>query len=101
MSDEQTCCFNGAKDAGAERWDPRFDCAELAVWHVLFAVGEPGDAVSNGPPTHRARHTFTCEEHVMNVYYTIAMRHRAGPGCDGAGTRWNLRRNECVPSFTR
>jgi len=33
------CEFNGAKDAGEDRFDPRFDCDRPAVWHILLAVG--------------------------------------------------------------
>lgn len=85
------CQFNGAKDTGQPRFDPRYDCHAEAVWHLLLSQ-DARQAVTTGG----AAGVMTCEEHAMNVYYSIAMRHRAEPTCVQPGARWRLMTNRCV-----
>lgn len=76
------CRFNGAKDAGEERFDPRFDCQEPAVWHLLLSRDFDPSAADDV-----AIHALSCEEHVMLVYDHIAMRHRATKLCGAEHVR--------------
>lgn len=85
------CQFNGAKDAGEPRFDPRFDCTAEAVWHLLLSQ-EARETLT----TRAAAGVMTCEEHAMNVYYSIVMRHRAERACIRPGARWRLTTNQCV-----
>lgn len=87
------CCFNGAKDTGEKRFDPRFDCQALAVWHVLLAR-DAAKLTMDG----QSRQVFTCEEHIMNIYYSLAMYHRVMPLCVGSSS-WNLQRNVCESRY--
>ncbi len=89
-----TCDFNGAKDAGESRFDPRFDCAAEAMWHVLLAQDE--QVSSRGQ-----QRVFACEEHVMNVYNTMTMYHRVVAACVVPGTMWRLTRNRCEQITSR
>lgn len=84
------CEFNGAKDAGTERFDPRYDCHHEAVWHLLLAV----DARSLAAAGRES--VFACEDHGVNVLYSTVMRHRAEPACAQRGSRWRLTINRCV-----
>ena len=84
------CEFNGAKDAGAGRFDPRYDCPAEAVWHLLLAVDARHLTMAGGDSV------LACEEHAMNVYHSTAMRHRAEPVCARPTSRWRLTINQCV-----
>lgn len=85
------CQFNGAKDAGEQRFDPRYDCTKGAVWHLLLAQ-DARDLTTGGQES-----VLTCEKHAVNVHYSTAMRHRAEQGiCDNSAARWRLTGNCCA-----
>jgi hypothetical protein len=84
------CEFNGAKDAGEARFDPRYDCDADAVWHILLAVDARSLAMRG------VDRVFACEEHASNVHHSTAMLHRIDPQtCGRPETRWRLGRNTC------
>lgn len=92
------CQFNGAKDAGDDRFDPRYDCDQGAVWHILLAQDARDLSInSNGE-------VFACAEHRANVENSTAMAHAVDRVvCGRPGARWRLTGNCCaiVPSWRR
>lgn len=84
---KHACRFNGAVDAGEDRFDPRFDCLASATWHVLLVdVG----VIMN-------QHTLSCDAHLAHACRPSALIHPAHDACYDSHAAWNIGSNRCEP----